>query len=130
MAGHKDRVDAAGVLEQYKTSSNLHARMALHQHFKTGKENFARTVFDKYAFGDNAQILEIGCGTAGQWVANRDRIKSDWQIVLSDLSEGMIREARQSFCDAGQHMLAAVIDAQAIPFGDASFDAVIANHML
>lgn len=118
------------VREQYGTPSNLNARIALHQRFSTSKQSFGRTVFDQYSFPDQAHILELGCGTAGQWAANRDRINPSWRVILSDLSEGMIRQTRQSTADLSRNIHLVVSDAQFIPFPDAAFDAVIANHML
>ncbi len=51
-------------------------------------------------------------------------------IALSDFSPGMIEEAQHNLADAGRPFAFERIDAQAIPFADASFDMVIANHML
>jgi SAM-dependent methyltransferase len=47
--------------------------------------------------------------------------------VLSDFSAGMLRAARQNTLG---RLPVANIDAQAIPFPDSCFDAVLANHML
>ncbi len=51
------------------------------------------------------------------------------QLVLSDASEGMLAAAKQVTGHLGISEYL-VIDAQAIPFPENSFDVLIANHML
>ncbi len=50
-------------------------------------------------------------------------------VVLSDISEGMLADAKKAIGDHSQFQYA-VFDAQKIPFADDTFDLVIANHML
>ena len=114
------------VRDQYKASNNLDARIALHTQFSTSTRDFHEWVFDHFDFPRGARILEIGCGTGLLWQKNRTRIDATWHIVLTDLSLGMLTTARETGITA--HF--AETDAQSIPFADATFDAVIANHML
>ena len=72
-------------------------------------------------------MLEVGCGPASLWEANLDRIHPSWRLTLTDFSPGMIESARRVLGDRADY---AVADAQKLPFADASFDVVIANHML
>lgn len=116
--------------EQYKNAANLNARMQLHQRFSTNTYGWHRWVFDHLTLPPEAQILELGCGPGTLWHENLDRIPDRWQIMLSDFSPGMLEEARQNLRDSGRNVSFELVDAQAIPFADASFDAVIANHML
>lgn len=62
---------------------------------------------------------------------NADRC-ADWHLTLTDYSLGMAQEARNAVARAVPQLriAAANVDAQALPFADGSFDAVIANHML
>src|SRR5581483_3702094 len=62
------------------------------------------------------------------WRGNLDRLPPSCDVVASDYSPGMAAEAGAALDDARFAMLAT--DAQALPFGDATFDAVVANHML
>nr|MBF6589837.1 class I SAM-dependent methyltransferase [Ktedonobacterales bacterium] len=75
-------------------------------------------------------VLELGSGRGDLWRANLERIPHGWNVTLSDLSPGMLEEARAHLgaYAARFHFMRA--DAQAIPFADGVFDAVIANHML
>ena len=58
------------------------------------------------------------------------RIPSDVQITLSDISEGMLRDARRSIGSEDTRFTFQVFDAHEIPFADETFDPVIANHVL
>jgi len=118
--------------QQYKDATNLTARSLLHERFSTNKTGWFAWVFEQLAgLPQQSRILELGCGPAWLWRHNRDRIPAGWRVVLTDLSPGMVDQARANLSqqNAAQFEFD-VIDAQAIPFADASFDAVVANHML
>ena len=117
--------------DQYKDSSNLNARVLIHQRFSTNPYGWMRWVFDHLlALPANAKILELGCGPGYLWKENMDRIPSTWDITLSDLSSGMLDSAWRNLVVTGRNYKFKEIDAQEIPFEDETFDAVIANHML
>jgi len=116
--------------EQYADASNLNARARLHARFGTDEYGWRRWAFDRMDLADDARVLELGCGTGDLWLENRDRIPSGWTITLTDLSAGMLDEAREKLRAIGRRVTFGVLDAQAIPFGHETFDAVIANHML
>ena len=113
--------------EQYRDDSNLRARMELHRRFSTSPQSWHRWVFDRLDLRAEARVLEVGCGPAELWRANRDRIPAGWTITLADLSTGMLDAAREWFGDRAGYVVA---DVQDLPFEDESFDAAIANHML
>ncbi len=117
--------------DQYRDSSNLSARIRLHRLFSTNRYGWHRWVFDHLIdLPGDSRILELGCGRGDVWVENRDRIPPDWEITLSDLSPGMIEEARSNLKGSGGQFDYEVIDAQSIPYPEASFHGVVANHML
>ena len=117
--------------EQYRDSSNLSARIRLHKLFSTNGYGWHRWVFDHLTdLPDDARILELGCGRGDVWAENLDRIPPDWGIILSDLSPGMIENARSSLEGSMGLFDYEVIDAQSIPYPEATFDGVVANHML
>lgn len=113
--------------EQYRDDSNLRARIELHRRFDTNPEPWHRWVFDRLAFPAEAEILEVGCGPAELWVQNVERLPEGWRLTLADLSPGMVEDARRALGDRADYVAA---DIQDMPFEDASFDGVIANHML
>jgi len=113
--------------EQYASSENLRARIALHARFSTNPYPYPRWVFDGYDFGDDADVLEVGCGNGMIWRENLERVPPCWRLTLTDLSEGMVAEARGALGDRARYAVSGV---EELPFEDESFDAVIANHML
>ncbi len=116
---------------QYRDSSNLDARAAIHQRFSTNPYGWFHWVFDRLnVLPDNARILELGCGPAYLWKENASRVPAGWSIVLSDLSGGMLDAAWRNLVVTGRGYKFEQIDAQSIPYADETFDAVIANHML
>jgi methylase of polypeptide subunit release factors len=91
---------------QYAKASNLNARLALHARFSTNPYGWFRWVFDRLLeLPSQARVLEVGCGSGGVWMANLARIPSEWEITLTDLSEGMIAEAKQSCKARARHPL-------------------------
>jgi SAM-dependent methyltransferase len=121
---------ASRLREQYVDGRNLNARMELHRRFSTNPYGWMRWVFDQFSFAPGARVLELGCGTGFTWKANAGRVDASWRMVLADLSFGMLREARVNLGHLESRVSFAQIDAQGLPFGDGTFDAVVANHML
>jgi ubiquinone/menaquinone biosynthesis C-methylase UbiE len=115
---------------QYQNASNLEARIALHARFSTNSYGWFHWLFDHLDLPPHSRILELGCGTGRLWLENLDRIPEGWDVTLSDFSPGMLQQAQQNLRDSQRPFAFAVIDAQAIPYEDESFDGVIANHML
>jgi ubiquinone/menaquinone biosynthesis C-methylase UbiE len=117
--------------DQYRDSSNLDARVVIHQRFSTNPYGWFKWVFDTLLkLPEHAKILELGCGHGLLWKENRDRIPTGWNITLSDLSSGMLDAAWRNLVVSGRAFQFKEIDAQSIPFEDETFDAVLANHML
>ena len=116
--------------EQYRNAANLDARIDLHSRFSTNPLNWYRWLFDHLALPEGARVLELGCGPAKLWRENLGRVPQSWDVTLTDASSGMLEEARAYLENEPRTFAYEVVDAQAIPFDDASFDAVIAVHML
>jgi ubiquinone/menaquinone biosynthesis C-methylase UbiE len=114
---------------QYKDSTNVVARIRLHQRFSVNKQGWHPWVFDHFDLPPRCRILELGCGPGYLWRDNLERIPPGWDITLSDFSAGMLADARRML--EGTHFFQyKVIDVQSIPFGNGTFDFAIANHML
>ncbi len=116
--------------DQYKDSSRLSARARLHSQFSRNPQGWFNWMFDLYDFPPDARILELGAGAGWLWLSNARRIPHGWDITVSDFSAGMVSELRGSLARIPRPFSFREIDVQAIPYPDASFDAVIANNML
>jgi len=116
--------------EQYKDASRLSARARLHSQYNRNKYGWFKWMFDLYHLPPDARILELGAGAGWLWLSNARRIPAGWEITLSDFSTGMLDEQRKSLAVVPHTFKHEEIDAQAIPYSDATFDAVIANNML
>ncbi|HEV2066307.1 MAG TPA: class I SAM-dependent methyltransferase, partial [Thermomicrobiales bacterium] len=115
---------------QYRDPVNLGARIDLHQRFSTNGQGWFTWLGEQLDLANAADVLELGCGEGGFWVANADRVPRSTTLMLTDFSPGMLAATRGRLHPILRGARFAVVDAQAIPFADASFDVVIANHML
>lgn len=117
--------------DQYRDSSNLDARVALHDRFSTNPQGWFSWVFDTLEeLPAEARVLDLGCGPGGLWRSCAARIPSGWSVTLADLSDGMLLAAWRNLVVTGKAFKYEKIDAQEIPYPEQSFDIVIANHVL
>jgi ubiquinone/menaquinone biosynthesis C-methylase UbiE len=117
--------------DQYRDSSNLNARIAIHQKFSTNLQGWFYWVFDELVkLSADANILELGCGTGEMWKQCAARIPDGWVITLTDLSDGMLDSAWRNLVVTGRNFKFQQIDAQSIPYDNRTFDVVITSHML
>ncbi|NFL95192.1 methyltransferase domain-containing protein [Clostridium botulinum] len=146
--------------QQYENASNLRARIAIHELFSTNKEGWMPWFFKELKqelsrLSSNCQnynkkinneniselsnldlkqpnikILELGCGDASLWNKNFNHIPSNWDITLTDFSEGMLKDAKKNLREKRSRFNFKIVNAESIPFEEESFDVVIANHML
>lgn len=117
-------------MKQYKDASNLKARINIHDKFSTNKEGWMEWFFKKLPLASTCKILELGCGDGSLWVKNYKKIPKDWEIHITDFSEGMLEDAKSNIKDNFERFNFKVEDAENISYEDESFDIVIANHML
>ncbi len=117
--------------DQYKDSSNLDARIAIHQKFSTNPQGWYNWIFDTLVkLPVHANVLELGCGAGTMWKECADRIPAGWTITLTDISDGMLDSAGRNLAPTGHNFKFEKMDAQSISYADETFDVVIANHML
>jgi len=108
-------------ISQYaNTTGNLTARISIHQNYSTNPQDWFGWLGERLPL--DGAILEVGAGTGLLW----ERIgHSGRDLTLADFSPAMcerlgaIPGASVRQCDATD-----------LPFADAAFDTVIANHML
>lgn len=117
------------VREQYKTPENLNKRLSLHS-YNINKEDWSQWCFNNMSFKEDSRILELGCGTGDLWYKNKESIRDDWSVVISDFSESMLQKCKNEIEKLGHNFTYKVIDIQNIPYEDNSFEVVIARHMI
>ena len=117
------------VKEQYKNDKNLNLRSNLHS-YNINKVDWDRWCFDNMNFPSQGRILELGCGTGKFWVRNKDNIKEDMEICVSDFSKSMLKIAQENLKEIDHSFTFKEINAECIPFDDCTFDVVIAQHMI
>lgn len=122
---------------QYRSSAKLAARADLHARFSTNPTGWSFWAFNQLDLREGDKVLEVGGGPGWLWRAQRDRLPDGVRVVFSDLSVGMVREARAALVaeahatPTGDDRFTFLnVDAQVIPLPDEAFDLVVANHML
>lgn len=117
------------IVEQYKNSSNLDIRIHLHKKYSKNPVEWFPWIYQQLGIKENQNILELGCGTGELWKANQKNLPKNLQVVLSDQSEGMIRDAKRAI-GTDDRFSYQVFHCEEIPYEENSFDCVIANHLL
>ena len=89
-----------------------------------------RAMVDAAIADDPAHMLDVATGTAGVALQLAERSRAE--VVGVDISEEMLAVGRQRITDAGhgERVRLQVADADALPFDDASFDALTFTYLL
>ncbi|MEW9701720.1 methyltransferase domain-containing protein [Paenibacillus sp. SI8] len=117
-------------VEQYHTATRLQTRIQLYDKFSVNQMGWHRWLFEYLIQLPGCNVLELGCGDGALWSRNLDRIPPNWRITISDISNGMLEEARRNLAGNHSQFKFLFADSQDIPFHDEQFDIVIANNML
>lgn len=121
-------VDAAYLRYQYDDAEKLQIRIATHaQYSERTSDAFASWLLQHVDAARGQLLLDVGCGSGVYHPALAD---AGARIVAGDASRGMLRTALAQAAAGGYTIAALSVDAQALPFRDAHFDRVMANHML
>lgn len=123
---------------QYENANNISARIRLHRDFSTNKQGWFPWIYHSGILPlltqmpdktDTIRILELGCGEGSLWLENLDQLPEHIHITLSDISEGMIRDARRNLGNDPRFDFD-TFDCHNIPAQASTYDIVIANHLL
>lgn len=115
--------ETTNTFNQYKDASNLTTRINLHDLYSTNKIGWFNWLHSNIDLSYYDKVLEIGCGDGSLW----KKQSSNYNITLSDKSEGMVNDARRNLGDKYNYQ---VIECESIPFVDNYFDLVLANHVM
>lgn len=110
----------------YKDSSKLAVRGGFHARF-SGRSWFG-WVDERLGLKPGSRVLDVGCGPGWFWAACK-HLPDDLDLSLLDQSAHMVEQAKGRL----SHLRidrAVVTDATSLPFPNASFDTVVAMHML
>jgi ubiquinone/menaquinone biosynthesis C-methylase UbiE len=116
--------------DQYAGTGKLDARVLVHRLFSTNPEPWQGWVMDRLSPQPGEAVLEVGCGPGALWREAADKVPDVFAPVLADLSLGMVVSARNGCFEKGVPARCLAADAALLPFAPATFDAVVANHML
>jgi len=118
--------------EQYRDASRLTARATLHAQYGTATTPWFDWVSARLELRPDLDVLEVGCGPGWLWTEATDPVPPGIRLTLSDLSAGMVATAVDGVRATGRvaEIAGRTADAQDLPFPDAGFDRVVANHML
>ena len=111
------------IARQYADDRNLAARQSIYSYQRPRRDLHGSSLDLAELAGDEA-VLEIGCGN-GRYLDHLRARGHRGVVIGADLSEGMLRTARPA--TDGPLLVG---DAQTLPFRTASFDVVLAMHML
>ena len=115
---------------QYLNSRNISDRIRLHSLYSRNKEGWFPWLFRMYRPGEGLKILELGCGDGSLWSQNREKLPGNLSLTLSDISQGMLRDAKRNLGGEDPRFDFQAFDCQNIPFSSETFDMIIADHVL
>ncbi|KAK0654919.1 methyltransferase type 11 [Cercophora newfieldiana] len=106
------------------TSSNLSQRLAIHA-WSTTPQSWFSWVRDRLP--TTGALLEVGAGTGLLWQQPDHPLPPTLHLTLTDFSPAMCAELRSNIIPPATVVQC---DAASLPFPSASFDVLVANHML
>jgi SAM-dependent methyltransferase len=121
--------DKEVLTRQYKDSSNLDIRKFFHKKYSTNSIGYTDWILSNIKFFKGCRILEVGCGTGSLWENYPELIDTFSELVLTDISKGMIDIVKESYAGRKNIQIQAM-DVLDMPFEDNSFDIIVANSML
>jgi ubiquinone/menaquinone biosynthesis C-methylase UbiE len=116
--------------EAYLSSNNLDIRTNIQENFSLRQESWFKWLFERIELSPGGITLELGCGPGDLWSDNAVKINPDLNLVLSDLSKGMVLEARRRLKEDRGKFDFCLIDVQNIPFQEQTCQTIIANGLL
>lgn len=121
---------------QYENANNISARIRLHKEYSVNTQGWFPWIYEtgiapilNQKRPSFVEILELGCGEGSLWLENKAHLPQTMHLVLSDISEGMIRDIRRNL-GMDERFSYETFDCHKIPAKTNTYDIVIANHLL
>lgn len=113
--------------KQYQNASNISARIRLHKEFSQNKQGWFPWIYEQCRIQDHMNILELGCGNGALWTehilstetVNLPAFPEHTKIVLSDISEGMLRDVKRNIDSKYTQFTFDAFDCHEIPYDNA-----------
>ena len=121
--------DKEVLTRQYQDSSNLDIRKNFHKKYGTNSIGYPDWILSNIKFFKGCRTLEVGCGTGNLWENYPELISTFSELVLTDVSKGMIDIVKERYAGRKNIQIQAM-DVLDMPFEDNSFDIIVANSML
>lgn len=106
----------------YASDELLRLRHYIHENYSVPRVDFTRWALSRVRWRGDERVLDVGCGP-GVYARTLHEMHPGIDYCGVDFSARMLESHPLRRC-------VAVGDAQTLPFPDASFDVVMANHML
>ncbi|MEO1057502.1 MAG: methyltransferase domain-containing protein [Actinomycetota bacterium] len=117
---------------QYRDSTEIAKRAHLHARYRTAPQEAFEWFIERVPWPSGGRVLDVGCGAGSLWGTASAVMPEAIDLIVSDLSPGMVDEAVERATSTGRFasVEGRVVDAQSLPFDDASFDLVVSTYAL
>lgn len=121
--------DPTRVRDVYSTPSNLDAKYEVMREYGIAGATLEEWLLRRLDLPPDSRVLDVGCGQ-GRFLLPIARGAQRGFVVGCDIAPGVLSELARTLVRDQLPAIVLIADAQALPFLDASFDVVMANHML
>jgi SAM-dependent methyltransferase len=112
----------------YAVDTHLDVRYRTHQLYSVDPLDFGHWTLERLALEGDERVLDMGCAR-GDLLQEMARHGDSWELLAGlDFSPGMATKGAELV--GGLPVRCFVADAQSLPLMDATFDVVMARHML
>lgn len=110
---------------QYADADKLRVRIRTHELYSERPTKFGEWLLPHLEIAPGQLLLDVGCGPG-----TYHPLLPGVRVAACDASPGMIRAAVRQALESDLDVRGVVGDAERLPFRSATFDRVMANHML
>lgn len=114
----------------YDDAAALNTRDHIQEHYGSHRQSWYRWLSSHLHSRPGMRWLDLGCGPGHLWWRERGWLAAGSDVLLTDLSPGMVAAARHNLAGASHAFGFAVADSESLPFSPRQFDAVVALGLL